>query len=175
MQFHRCPGRDRNESISEPFLTVTGARRGEKALVSPTPIQTGYGERDYQAPRVPGLDKPLGTIVAGGGKHALVAAHITRFNQNGVGQSADEPLGTAMAERRALGCAPRFFHANSEAPSVMPRDEPLGSTTAGGGGEVLVSAFLAQHNLGVIGHAADEPVSTITMRAVSSRSLPRIS
>ena len=37
----------------------------------------GYGERPGQAPRVPGLDKPLGTAVDGQ-KHALVAAFLAK-------------------------------------------------------------------------------------------------
>lgn len=39
-------------------------------------IQTGYGERDGQKPRSLDLRKPLGTIVAGGSKHALVLQGI---------------------------------------------------------------------------------------------------
>jgi DNA (cytosine-5)-methyltransferase 1 len=62
----------RLDPLSEPSNTVTGAHRGEKAIVIPSLVQTGYGERDGQVPRVPGLDKPLGTLV-GTGKHALVA------------------------------------------------------------------------------------------------------
>jgi DNA (cytosine-5)-methyltransferase 1 len=57
-------GGDRVEGLDEPFKTITGANRGEKALIVPTLIQTGYGERPGQAPRVPGLEKPLGTLVA---------------------------------------------------------------------------------------------------------------
>jgi len=61
-------------SVHDPLATVTGANRGEQALIGATLVQTGYGERDGQDPRVPGLDKPLGTVVAGGVKHAVVQA-----------------------------------------------------------------------------------------------------
>ena len=44
-------GGDRSESIHEPFRTITGAHRGEKALASATLVQVGYGEREGQAPR----------------------------------------------------------------------------------------------------------------------------
>lgn len=73
-------GRDafRGRGIDEPFPTVTGANRGEFALVVPTLIQTGYGERPGQAPRVLSLEKPLGTVVAGGQKHALVSAFLAK-------------------------------------------------------------------------------------------------
>lgn len=50
-----------------------------RRLVGATLIQTSYGERRGQAPRVPGLHKPLGTIVAGGEKHGLVMAFLTRY------------------------------------------------------------------------------------------------
>lgn len=56
----------------------TATTRDRFGLVVPTLIQTGYGERPGQTPRVPGLDKPLGTVVAGGGRHALVAAFLTK-------------------------------------------------------------------------------------------------
>ena len=49
-----------------------------KRRVSPTLIQTGDGERPGQVPRVPGLHKPLGTVVAGGIKHALISAFLAK-------------------------------------------------------------------------------------------------
>lgn len=70
----------------------------------PTLIQTGWGERPGQAPRVPGLDKPLGTIVADGQKHALVAAFLAKHyggGPNGVqtpGQQMGLPLGTITTQ-----------------------------------------------------------------------------
>lgn len=45
---------------------------------APTLIQTGYGEREGQAPRSLDLHAPLGTVVAGGAKHALGAAFIAK-------------------------------------------------------------------------------------------------
>lgn len=52
------------------------------AVVAPTLIQTGYGERDGQAPRSLDINSPLGTVVAGGAKHALVAAFLQAFEVN---------------------------------------------------------------------------------------------
>ncbi len=66
----------RVECASEPLRTVTGAHRGEKAVVVPSLIQTGYGERPGQMPRVLDIGKPLGTVVAGGIKHALVQPYL---------------------------------------------------------------------------------------------------
>ncbi len=48
---------------------------------------------------------------------------------------------------------------------TYPIGEPLRTiTTANRGEQALVTAFLAQHNLGVVGHDARKPLSTITQR-----------
>ncbi len=77
--------------INAPLSTVT--TKAEHLLCSPTLVQTGYGEREGQAPRVPGLDKPLGTVV-GTTKHGLVAAFLARHYTGVVGASASTPLPT---------------------------------------------------------------------------------
>ena len=65
--------------------------------IVPTLIQTGYGEREGQAPRVPGLHKPLGTLV-NGQKHALVAAFIARHFGGMVGAEIARPLHTVTSQ-----------------------------------------------------------------------------
>lgn len=82
-------------SVREPLSTITS--KAEHLLVAPTLIQTGYGERAGQAPRVPGLEKPLGTIVAGGAKHALVAAFLAKHYTGVIGQDLRRPIGTVTA------------------------------------------------------------------------------
>ena len=81
--------------VHEPLSTITS--KAEHCLVSPTLVQTGYGEREGQAPRVPGLDKPLGTIVAGGTKHALVAAFLAKHYTGVVGSDLRMPIGTVTS------------------------------------------------------------------------------
>jgi len=81
----------------EPSATVTAGGGGKSQLVTPTLIQMGYGERPGQDPRVPGLHKPLGTVVAGGGKFGLVAANLVKHfggNYQGAGVALDEPAHT---------------------------------------------------------------------------------
>jgi DNA (cytosine-5)-methyltransferase 1 len=79
----------------EPINTITTA--GGFALAAATLIQTGYGERPGQEPRVPGLDKPLGTVVACGQKHAVVAASLSKLYGTSTGQEATAPLATITA------------------------------------------------------------------------------
>lgn len=71
----------------EPFIVNNGAH---------TLIQTSWGERKGQAPRVPGLRKPIGTQVAGGIKHALVSALLVKHygGHEGSGSSLRLPMST---------------------------------------------------------------------------------
>lgn len=83
--------------VDEPSATITAGGGGKSQLVSTTLIQMGYGERPGQEPRVPGLYKPLGTVVAGGGKFGLVAANLVKHfggNYQGAGVALDEPAHT---------------------------------------------------------------------------------
>lgn len=89
------PGDERTGALSEPLPTQTTENRF--GLVVPTLVQTGYGERQGQAPRAPGLEKPLGTIVSGGQKHALVAAFLARHYGGMVGTTLARPLPTVTA------------------------------------------------------------------------------
>jgi DNA (cytosine-5)-methyltransferase 1 len=57
-------------------------------------------------------------------------------------------------------------HANASSQRNMSASEPLRTQCAqvNGGHFALVTAFLAQHNLGATGHRADSPLSTLTGR-----------
>lgn len=89
----------RSWSVDEPLRTqCANVKGGHFALVAATMAQTGWGERDGQAPRALDVRKPLGTIVAGGCKHAVVqAAFLEQANggfYDGDGRSAAEPVST---------------------------------------------------------------------------------
>src|SRR5690606_18016402 len=92
----------RTWSAAEPLRTqCAGVKGGHFAVVAPTLVQTGYGERAGQEPRVPGLGKPLGTIVAGGVKHALVSAFLEQACSGyytGAGQDLRRPAPTICAK-----------------------------------------------------------------------------
>ncbi|TWT58977.1 C-5 cytosine-specific DNA methylase [Thalassoglobus neptunius] len=82
----------RGRHLLEPLPTQTTENRF--ALVAPSLVQTGYGERPGQSPRCLNLHHPLGTVVAGGGKHALVSAFIAKHFGGMVGVRADVPFPT---------------------------------------------------------------------------------
>jgi DNA (cytosine-5)-methyltransferase 1 len=82
-----------------PVPTITA--RDHHSLVAATMVQTGYGERRGQAPRALDLEQPLGTIVAGGAKHALVAAFLTTYyGQGGTANAVDKPMPAVVTKAR---------------------------------------------------------------------------
>jgi DNA (cytosine-5)-methyltransferase 1 len=153
----------RLEDIASPINTITCANRGEKALVVPTLVQTGYGERQGQAPRALDLSKPLGTVVAGGQKHALVSAFLAKHFTGVVGQDLCQPTGTVTTvDHHSLVAAHlvRQFGRSVGAPA----DVPVGTITAGGGGKTIVSAAHLVKLRGSCrdGQPLDAPAPTIT-------------
>lgn len=166
-------GGDRTESIVEPFRTITGAHRGEKALGVATLVQVGYGEREGQAPRALDIEKPLGTVV-GESKHALVSALLTGVGGR-AGQSrprgVDEPTATATSKAdAALVTAVLVDAAHGEvSPGGVKRwgtgahdvEAPLGTVTASGN-KAVATAFLAKHYTGVVGSDLANPIGTVT-------------
>ena len=98
--------------------------------IAGTLIQTGYGERPGQAPRVPGLDKPLGTVVAGQ-KHAVVQAFLAKHYTGVVGHELDKPAGTVTTvDNHSLVTAHLTkFRVGSTGTAA---DEPVHTVTAGG-------------------------------------------
>jgi len=90
-------------SVHDPLRTITAENRF--ALVVPSLVQTGYGERAGQSPRVLDIQKPLGTCV-GTSKHALVCSFLAKHYGGVVGQDLRAPLGTVTAvDHHSLVCA----------------------------------------------------------------------
>lgn len=60
-------------------------------------IHCGNGERVGQSPRIYDIRKPIGTIVAQGLKHGIVAAFLTKHYGGMVGHGVRRPIGTVTA------------------------------------------------------------------------------
>ncbi len=130
-------------SIREPLSTVTS--KAEHLLASPTLVQTGYGERAGQAPRVPGLDKPLGTAVDGQ-KHALVAAFLAKAyggNNPTDGQALPRPIGTVTTQDHHHLVTSNLAKLRGTSSSAAT-DEPLGTISAQGTHHAEVRALLTK-------------------------------
>lgn len=161
--------------IQEPVGTITAS--GGHAIAAATLVQTGYGERSGQHPRSLDIEKPLGTVVAGGVKHALASAHLVKFRGESVGHGMDEPVPTitsgAGAKRpagaaHALGVSTAYLmQANGGFNTTPGHDarEPMSTITNSGSQQQLVTAHLATLRRNCDGRGADEPLATITAGA----------
>ena len=159
-------------ALGEPLHTVTAG--GEQArpgtgnamgLLSATLVQTGYGEREGQAPRALDLADPLGTVVSGG-KHAVVSAFLAKHFTGVVGSDTREPMGTVTAvDHHSLVAASLVNVANSKStgrgPNAWAPEEPLRTVTASPGFAVA-SAHLIRHFGESVGGPAEAPAPTVT-------------
>ncbi|WP_431093123.1 DNA cytosine methyltransferase [Pseudomonas brassicacearum] len=151
----------------EPLPTVTCANRGELTLISPTLIQSGYGERPGQEPRVPGLGQPLGTVVAGGIKHALTTSVLVGAGgpeYSGKPAAPDHPVGTLMTQNhRAVATAfMAQMNGGFNTTDAKGMDEPLTTVTNTGSQQQLVTANLVHLRGNCDARSADEPLRTIS-------------
>lgn len=155
------------DAIDAPVRTITTSKGGELALVAPTLIQTGYGERPGQAPRVPGLDKPMGTVVAAGSKHALVTAFLAKhFGDQGQrpGLPLDEPVSTVTAVDHHALVASNLIKLYGTSTGA-PVDGPMPTVTGGGQHIAEVRAFLsAYYGNDKDGQALNDPMRTVTSK-----------
>jgi len=158
-------GSDRSESVHEPFRTITGAQRGEKALASATlrPFvmtnTTGHPGAD--------VDSPVPTVTSAGNQ-ALVTAflneHANASNQHVM--PADAPLRTVCAQVKGghFGLvSAALVGVGGRAGDSRPRgaDEPTATITAKGD-TAIATAFLAKHYTGVVGSELEQPIGTVT-------------
>ena len=167
-------------AADEPLHTITSnsyiKRPGGNVplgIVAATMVQTGYGEREGQAPRALDIEAPLGTVVAGGGKHAVVSAFLAQHNTmpNGgihAGHSAEEPMSTVTTTGSHQGVvAAHLISLKGSDRRDGPVDEPVPAITAGGLHVGEVRAFLLKYYGGessAEGHDIDAPLGSVTTR-----------
>lgn len=124
-----------NRPADTPHHTICASRKDQNSVMVAGLVQTGYGERQGQAPRVLDVQAPLGTVVAGGAKHAPFAAFLAQ--QNG---------GPAM-----------------EGNAGRAADLPMSTVTASGSQQTPVAAFLTKYYGQGTGARLDEPCHTVTV------------
>jgi DNA (cytosine-5)-methyltransferase 1 len=145
-----------NHDIQEPLPTQPTSN--EFALVAPrlerTPmvaammVQTGYGEREGQAPRCLDIQQPIGTLMATGVKHAIVtasmspvdfdhvsAAFVTNNNTNRLATGASDPM-----------------------PAMTTGNQQI-VTQVG----MVAAVHVGQENFDDAGRSASDPFSTMTL------------
>lgn len=159
-----------NRSVADPAHTITASSKDQNVLLAPTLIQTGYGEREGQAPRSLDITAPLGTVVAGGVKHALAVPTLVGCGGR-AGQSrprgGDEPSATITA--KADVCVVSAFVAQHNNDSRRdggvnpgrPATEPLSTITANPQ-QGVIAAFMSRQFGTSVGHGMEEPTHTAT-------------
>ena len=148
----------------EPSATITAGGGGKSQLVMPTLIQMGYGERPGQEPRVPGLHKPLGTVVAGGGKFGLVAANLVKHyggNYQGAGVGMDEPMHSVTTVDHHAVVAAHLMVNNTGHPGGEVV-KPTHTITTGNHHAAVTSHLVKLRGTCRDGQRTDEPVPTVT-------------
>lgn len=159
-------GGNRVRSAAEPIPTLTTANRGELALIAPTLIQTGYGEREGQAPRALDLQEPIGTMVAGGAKHAVVAAWMAQHNLGAVGFDIRQPMSTLTTLGTQQQVAAAFLAKLRGECTATDASDPLPTVSAGGNHIAAVAAFMTKYyGEGGAAQGLDEPLHTLSTLA----------
>ena len=155
----------RVHAIAEPLRTLTTARRGELAVVAPTMVQVGYGERDGQKPRTLDIEAPIGTQV-GTNKFALVAAWMAQHNTGVVGAPADQPLSTLTTSGTQQNVAAAYLTKLRGTCTGQAADLPVPTLSAGGNHVAATAAFLTKYyTMGGTDQGADVPLHTLSTKA----------
>jgi DNA (cytosine-5)-methyltransferase 1 len=153
-------GSDRIESLNEPAKTITGAHRGERALITPflTEHANGSGQRNFSA------GEPLRTQCAEvkGGHFGLVSAFLAKHFTGVVGSPLSDPVHTVTAtDHNALVSAHLIRHFGESTGS--PLNDPAPTVVAGGLGKTgLVASHLSKLYGTTTGQDQREPMHTVT-------------
>ncbi|MDX1158425.1 DNA cytosine methyltransferase [Sinorhizobium medicae] len=154
-----------------PVHTITASPKDQNQIVVPTLVQTGYGEREGQQPRCLDIHKPLGTVVASGTKHALVAAFLAQFNNDkrragglNPGRPASEPLSTLTvsgSQQQVVAC--HLMNMKGSDRHAQDIREPVPTICASTTHAALVAAFMVKYYGSAVGHPLNEPLHTVTV------------
>lgn len=136
----------------------------------PTLIQTGYGEREGQAPRALDINKPIGTLV-GSQKHALVSAFLAKHYTGVVGSDMADPMATVTSvDHHSLVTANLIHMGHGEGKDGGKRfshgirdvADPLNTITASGAAAAIVTSNLIKLRGTNVGSSMDEPLHTVS-------------
>lgn len=131
-------------SIDEPHRTLTGAHRGDRALVMPYLVPR-YGERAGQAPRALGIQNPMPAIVPTANGAQLVSAFLAKhYGDTGQrpGSAMHEPIDTITSSDHHALVASHLIKLKGTWRDGQALTEPLHTVQAGGNHYAQVQAFL---------------------------------
>lgn len=161
----------RVHSMEDPLRTLTGAHRGELAVIAPS-LSTYYGDGGDRTPRVGAPTDPVDTFTTEN-RHAVMAPCLVprygeREGQEPRCQDAQDPLATQVNTGNGAGLVAAHLTKFRTDSTGADLDEPLPTYTASsfekrpGGAAPLgvVGAFLQRYYGGSVGTDAAEPLAT---------------
>jgi DNA (cytosine-5)-methyltransferase 1 len=153
-------GADRIEDLQEPAKTVTGAHRGERALI--TPFLTEHANGSTQRNFAPG--DPLRTQCAEvkGGHFGLVSTFLAKHFTGVTGSPISDPVHTVTAtDHNSLVAANLIRHFGESTGQQV--DTPCPTVVAGGLGKSgLVASHLSKLYGTTTGQDERDPMHTVT-------------
>jgi DNA (cytosine-5)-methyltransferase 1 len=162
-----------NRSVEDPHHTICANSKDQNCVAAAHLVHVGNGEREGQAPRAMDVEKPLGTVVAGGTKHHAVMAFMQKFAENGKGYDPETPLHTVMAgaPRHAVVTA-HIEQANGGPKNAnlagRAADDPLSTVATSGSQQRLVTSNLiklrgtSDAHLESSAASVEEPLGTVS-------------
>jgi DNA (cytosine-5)-methyltransferase 1 len=167
-------GGERVESLREPFKTVTGAHRGEKALIQATisPHITKYhGESSGS-----GGDAPFPTITAnsfhkrpgGNPPMALVSAFLAKHYGGVVGSDLRAGIGTVTSVDHHSLVSAQLVGVGGRAGQSRPRgvNEPTATGTSKADTALVTSNLIKLRGTSKGGQSIEEPLHTISAQGL---------
>jgi DNA (cytosine-5)-methyltransferase 1 len=163
-------GDARAYSLEEPTRTITGAHRGEQALIAPF-LKPRYGERAGQEPRIRSLEQPAPVVVPTSNGGDLVSAFLAKhYGDRGQRPASEmsEPVSTITAsDHNSLVTSTLInLHGTSDSHlSARSIEQPMPTITASGLHAAEVRAFLcAYYGNEKDGGSLNDPIRTVTSR-----------
>jgi len=141
-----------------PLSTITS--KAEHLLVAP--VVAGLAHKD-ESDRSHGPNRPISTIHAGGGNHALVTAFLAKHFTGVVGSDVRAPLATVTTQDHHSLVTASLVGVGARAGQSRPRgmDEPVATITAKAD-TALVTSHLVKLRGDNTGSPASEPLHTIS-------------
>lgn len=154
-------GDDRCHDSLEPLRTITTAKRGELALVSPYCVNPNHTAPDYTPFRGFGPRSPVGTLTASPGI-AVSMPHLTRFHGRSVGSSLDGPVPT-IETHLTDGIVLPWMAQHNTGVVGHSMHEPVSTILGKGCTQMLAAAWLSQMHGTNTGNGGDprQPLGTI--------------
>lgn len=161
-------GSDRNAAVDQPIATVTGANRGEQALILATLIDAAHAETSPNGVKrwgsgVKDIEAPFGTVT-GSNNQALVTAFLAKHYSGVVGTGVDVPTGTiTTSDHHSIVTAhlEALYSQKGNEARASDADEPMKTVTASAR-HAMVASHLVKLRGTSTAAPTDAPLGTVS-------------